>query len=364
MDAHLLPIEEKVAPLEYFPSVPSNFVLADGGPVPAETVLAPGYDLYCLDDAARRALFVEVPPGTDLAAAPFFYLAQYRAAQRVVAVPYEELHRLADGLPDPALVMLYSVGRCGSTLLSRGFNAVPGMRSLSEPDVLSDVAMLRHWDPTREDEYGALVRSCVRLLGRSGPALAVKPRGGAIGIADLVLRQFPGVRNLFLYRNAERWMDSMHAGFTPSLPDEAAMPTFLRYLLSQAPLLGEFAGKAGRRPYLSETYVLTWLSMMDRYVRLRADGVPFLPLRYEELTAAPRETLTAVLDWCGLPAASVAEVLATFETDSQEGTRLSRAARAESTAALPPLDEEDRALARAILADHPTVTTPDWTDHP
>lgn len=363
MAAHLLRIEDKVAPLEYFPSVPSNFVLADGGPVPAGTVLEPGYDLYCLDDAARRALFVSVPPGTDLTAAPFCYLAQYRAAQHVVAVPYEELHGLADGLPDPALVLLYSVGRCGSTLLSRGFTAVPGVRSLSEPDVLSDVAMLRHWDPSREDEYAALVRSCLRLLGRSAPVLAVKPRGGAVGIADLVQRQFPAVRNLFLYRHAERWMESMHAGFTPSLPDDAAMPTFLRYLLSQAPLLATFAQRAGRQPHLSETYALTWLSMMDRYVRLRDAGVPFLPLRYEELTAAPRETLTAVLDWCGLPTGAVGEVLATFATDSQEGTGLSRAARAETTAALPPLDEEDYALARAILADHPTVTTPDWTDH-
>jgi hypothetical protein len=140
------------------------------------------------------------------------------------------------------------------------------------------------------------------------------------------------------------------------------MPTFLRYLLSQAPLLAPFVEQHGRQPHLSETYVLTWLSMMDRYVRLRAEGVPFLPLRYEELVAAPRATLVAVLEWCGLPTASVDEVVATFATDSQEGTRLSRSARAASATALPPLDEEDYTLARAILAGHPTVTTPDWTD--
>lgn len=362
MDAWALHVEDKVAPLEYFPSVPSNFVLSDGDAVPAGTVLDTDHELYCLDDEHRRALFVRTPPGTELAGAPFFYLAQYRAAQELVAVPYGTLHALADTLPDPALVMLYSVGRCGSTLLSRGFTAVPGVRSLSEPDVFSDVAMLRHWDPSREDEYGRLVRSCVRILGRSAPTLAVKPRGGALGIADLVRARFPDSHALFLYRDAERWMESMHAGFTPSLPAADAMPTFLRYLLSQAPLLGPFAADHGRQPFLAETYALTWLSMMDRYVGLRDAGVPFLPLRYEELIAAPRETLAAVLEWCGLPTAAVDEVVATFATDSQEGTRLSRAARAERTAALPQLDDEDYALARKVLAAHPVVTVPGWTD--
>jgi hypothetical protein len=356
MTAQVLHIEEKTAPLEYYPSVPSNFVLRDGDQVPAETVLGPDVELYCLDDSAHRALFVQTPPGTDLAGAPFFYLAQYRAAVRLLAVPYDELHRLAEPLPDPDLVLLYSVGRCGSTLLSRGLNAVPGVRSLSEPDVLSDLAMLRYWEPAREDELGRLVRSCLRILGRSTPTLAVKPRGGAIGLADLVRRQFPAVHDVFLYRNAERWMDSMHAGFTPSLPSKDALPTFLRYFLSQA----GFAEKQGRPPYLAETYALTWLSMMDRYVTLRAEGVPFLPVRYEELTAAPRETLAGVLAWCGLPAGSLDAVLATFGTDSQSGTNLSRSARSES--APPPLDDEDYALARAVLASHPTVTDPAWTD--
>lgn len=359
MTAQVLHIEEKTAPLEYYPSVPSNFVLRDGDEVPVETVLGPDIELYCLDDDRRRALFVQTPPGTDLAGAPFFYLAQYRAAQRLLAVPYDELHRLAEPLPDPELVPLYSVGRCGSTLLSRGLNAVPGVRSLSEPDVISDLAMLRHWDPSREDEYGGLARSCLRILGRSMPILVVKPRGGAIGLADLLQRQFPAARGVFLYRHAERWMDSMHAGFTPSLPSEEAMPTFLRYLLSQAPLLAGFAAEHDRQPQLAEMYALTWLSVMDRYVELGEAGVPLLPVRFEDLTAAPRETLVDVLTWCGLPVTSADAVLATFATDSQTGTNLSREARSES--APPPLDDEDYALARAVLAAHPTVNTPSWT---
>jgi hypothetical protein len=48
-------------------------------------------------------------------------------------------------------------------------------------------------------------------------------------------------------------------------------------------------------------------------------------------------------------------VLTTFATDSQEGTQLGRSGKA----AVEPLDEDDYTLARAVLADHPIVNTPD-----
>ncbi len=349
MDVRVLEIAEKVAPSESFPSVPSNFVLHEAGTVPVETVLGPYVDLYCLDDRNGCALFAELPDGVDPAGTPFFYLTQYQEAKRLFAVPYETLHALADDLPDPAVVVLYSTGRCGSTLLSRALAELDGVRSLSEPDVLNDIVMLRHWEPDRA--YGRLLRSCVRLLGRNAPTLAIKPRGGAIQLAGLMQQTFPSARNLFLYRHAERWMDSMHAGFTPSLPGKRAMPTFLRYLHATAPLLAGWGERHGRRPTLAEQYALTWLSVMDGYVAARAAGVPILPVRYEDLLDSPRDTVTALLTWCDLPADADA-LLATFGTDSQAGTDLARDNR-------PAVEPLDHAQARAVLAEHPVVTTPD-----
>ena len=351
MDARVLEIGGRRAPFEFYPSVRANFALREGDTVPASTVLAPSVDLYCLDDRNGRALFAEVADGVDPAGAPFFYLAQYRQAVRLLALPYETLHELATALPDPDLTMVYSTGRCGSTLLSRALAAVPGVRSVSEPDVLNDLVMLRHWDPAREQDYRRLVRSCVRLLGRHGRRLALKPRGGGIHIADLIQREYPRAHNVFLYRHAERWMESMHASFTGSLPGKQTA-TFVRYLLATTPML------AGRpQPVsLTEGYALTWLGVMDAYVGLRADGVPMLPVRYEDLVAAPRETLVEILGWCGLPADNVDAVLATFGTDSQEGTALSRSGRAGTPAPGP----EDYAVTRAVLAEHPVVNTPDY----
>jgi hypothetical protein len=213
--------------------------------------------------------------------------------------------------------------------------------------------MLRYWEPDRA--YGRLVRSCTRLLGRNARTLAIKPRGGAIHLAGLVQEVFPSAHNVFLYRHAERWMDSMHAGFTPSLPGKRAVPTFLRYLHATAPLLAPFGERHQRRPGLAEGYALTWLSVMDGYVAARAAGVPILPIRYEDLLADPRPVLTELLTWCGLPTGDVDALLATFGTDSQEGTKLARDNRVE----VEPLGEDDYVQARAVLAEHPVVTRPD-----
>lgn len=360
MSARALRIVEKVAPLEYFPAVPANFVLTDGDPVPPELVLdSPDISLYCLDDANQQAFFVETPPGVDLTAAPFLYLAQYQHALRLIAVPYETLHELADGLPDAdRLVLVYSVGRCGSTLISHALTAVGDVRSLSEPDVYAQLMVLRHKNRRRDDEYARLVRSCTRILGRGADTLAVKFRSGAIHLGDLIHQVYPDARSLFLYRHAERWLESMNAGFTENLPAPEAQAVFSKYLMASAPLIMPFVRRHRRQPTLIEGYALTWLSTMDKYLTLRQAGVPFLPIRYEDIQAEPRSTVERLLAYCGLPADRLDDVYDTFSTDSQEGTALSRASRRRKPA--PALSPDDYAAARAVLAEHPIVQTPDF----
>jgi Sulfotransferase domain len=361
VSARVLHIVEKVAPLEYFPAVPQNFILRAGDSVPPEIVVdSPNVSLYCLDDENRQALFLETPPGVDLLAAPFFYLAQYKNAQRLIAVPYDTFHQLADGLTSSAgnLILIYSVGRCGSTLISQSLNAVDGVRSYSEPDVYTQITMLRHGDRSRDAEYARLIRSCTRMLGRNGQTVALKFRASGIHLGDLFYQVFPEARSLFLYRNAETWLESMNAGFTPNLPSPDAQPLFMKFVLAQAPLLMPFIRRHRRPASLAETYTLNWLSVMDKYLQLRRAGVPFLAVRYEDIKAQPKPTLVKVLTYCGLPADGIDRAYDTFSTDSQEGTVLSRASRQQAPA--PTLSPADYEQARAVLAEHPTIRTPDF----
>ena len=361
MNARVLHIVDKVAPLEFFPAVPQNFVLREGEPVAPEVVLDdPDLSLYCLDDDNRQALFVRTPPGVDLLKPPFYYLAQYQHAQQALAVPYDTLHRLADGLSSGAddLVLIYSVGRCGSTLISQSLNAVDGVLSYSEPDVYTQIAMLRHLDGSRDQEYLRLIRTCTRILRRNAPTVALKFRASGIHLADLFHQLYPDARNIFLHRHAERWLESMNAGFTPNLPGPAAEPMFTRFVLAQAPLLQPFAAQHRRRPTLTEAYTLTWLSVVDKYLTLRRDAVPFLTLHYEDIKAQPRATLLELLAYCGLRIEDFDRAYGTFSTDSQEGTLLSLASRQKNPA--PALRPQDYVQARAVLAEHATIRTPDF----
>jgi hypothetical protein len=146
MEARALILEEKLRTAPVGLVRPADFRVMDGGATNPRIVLQqPNLTLYCLDFENRQALFVETLPDCDLSRAPFLYQVQYDAARRLIQIPYETLHRLAaEVVIDPSrLILICSVGRCGSTLVSRAFNEVEGVDSISEPDVFTQ--MLGHW---------------------------------------------------------------------------------------------------------------------------------------------------------------------------------------------------------------------------
>ena len=142
----------------------------------------PNISLYCLDDASKRAIFVELPPDTDLAKAPFVYRTQYEQAQRLIALPYESFIQLAHDLPRVEnLIMCYMTGRCGSTLLSHVLNELDTVLSLSEPDVATQFVHLRSAYGGRETELRLIDDRLARVIAYGemmGPLLAITgPRG-------------------------------------------------------------------------------------------------------------------------------------------------------------------------------------------
>jgi hypothetical protein len=359
MSATILEIVEKVSPAEPFPAVPQNFILREGGSIPAQIIVEnPNVSLYCLDDDNRRALFVEVPPGTDLINVPFFYLTQYQQAQRVIAVPYDEMHQLAADVPIGKVAFIYSVGRCGSTLISQALNEVEGVVSLSEPDVYTQITMLRYADGSRDAEYARLLESCTRLLCRGNAVTSIKFRALAIHLADLLYEVFPQAPNLFLYRHAESWTRSMNAAFSGDATPMLQNPLFMLFLMAQAPLTAPYIQRHQRPPELVEVFTLLWLSILDKYLTLHAQGIPFLALRYEELVAQPQAALAALFDHFGLPRASIEAAYGAFSKDSQEGTVLSRDHIEHSTVV--PLTAEGFAQLRAVLQEHPVIQSSDF----
>lgn len=318
--AQRLALLEKTKPYPLAVAGPADFRCVDVATVdPQVVVTEPGFSLYCIDHDNQQALFTKTD--VDLSKAPFLFQAQYKHATGIVAVSYDELHELATP-GEPSGVFVYSTGRCGSTLVAGALAERGGLVRLSEPDVLTQLVMLKR----RYGDAGLrkLTQSCVRLLSRGKP-VAIKPRSFVIELAELLHGEFPHFPSIFLYREPQAWGRSTaraFAGYDPALTsDPAGVQDRLGSLI---PLLAKRRRRLGRLLSAEEVMACQWVSQVEQAIALRHKGMNIFTVSYEELMADPHGVLGAIFQHCGLPAPSgLDEVLA---KDSQEGTTLSRAA--------------------------------------
>ncbi|MEW5804059.1 MAG: sulfotransferase domain-containing protein [bacterium] len=355
-----------------------NFRYQEGESVDSGIIVNnPNLSLYCLDDSKGRAIFVEVPPDIDLSEAPFYYQAQFQHALRLIAVPYEDFHQLAKEAGDPfgTLVLIYSVGRCGSTLLSKVFNRLPEVISLSEPDVFTQIVTLRNPDGSRDRDLAELLLSCTRFLvnpasGIRIPCLVVKFRSFVIEIGDLIYSMFPQARIIFLYRNAEDVVESLIRAFGPlgvwgwmlRAGKTSVMARFLlrvfvarrKKMLSRLiPLIRNYPSRIYTDFGSMGLLLIMWLSVMHRYLLFYRQGIPMVSLRYEDLIANPQEMVKSLFEYCGLPICDVSQACRAFEQDAQLGTRLARKPPGQRY-----LDMKDLLKMYHLLKSHPDVQTP------
>jgi hypothetical protein len=367
MKAKLLEITQKQrrSPLDCV--APADFAARPVADVDAQVLLSnPLITLYCLDPARRSALFVETPPDVDLTEAPFFYQAQYEQATRAYEISWQALHALADSvaLDLGKVVLVYSVGRTGSTLVSAALNALEGVVGIAEPDVFTQLVAMRDFDGSNTEEIGLLVRSCLRLQCKPTaqvPAPAgwvLKLRSFGIELGDLFHRYCPGTKNLFLYRDLASWMQSAGRAFAAH-DDEIALRESLQAALSAVvPFVAKHIERQGTLLSLTALGAHAWLATMERYLELHAEGVPLLALRYSDLTASPREALLALIGHCGFMHVDMKPVYAALARDSQEGSSISREALAGRTFTLGPEGEAELAQ---LLAARPVIRSGAFT---
>jgi hypothetical protein len=372
MTARRLVIEAKQRPYPLAIVGAHHFRVRDGGPVDPATVLSPGHSLYCLRHEKREALFVDTGPETDLSSAAFLYQTQYDAARSLVAVPYDTLHALARKVrvDDRQLIMLFSIGRCGSTLASKAF-AATGVPVLSEPDAFTQLVMLRADGRCDEATLGRLVRSCAQVTFRANGPQAVKFRSCAIELAELLAASYPAARVIFLYRQADTWTQSSLRAFgayDPAMtggppggqaqpaqgPGQTAVQDRLGLLI---PLLATYRKRLGRLLSPLESLACQWVRQMECAMSLYKAGVTMIPVRYEDLVARPRQVLTDLFARCGLEpdAAAWRAVDSAFRRDSQAGTSLARTALGAHDAIL---DDSLRHELTRVITELSTVVTP------
>lgn len=367
MNVHILNLEGRRREDPFEIVSPADFKFSAGNSIDAQVVIEnPNISLYCLDHENRRAIFVETPGSIDLSQAPFYFQVQYENAIGLFGVPYEILYRLANDihLDSKRLILIYSVGRCGSTLLSSVFNQVEDIVSMSEPDVFTQIVAIREWDGSNEAQVSELLQSCTKVLCKSPGrnrlilAWAIKFRSFGIEIADLLFKYFPETRTIFLYRDAETWWKSNYRAFVQDDIKASAYLTMAQAWLSPlVPLVAQYSSEKGALSSLVKVGTLMWLSVMERYLTLYEQGAPMLAVRFKDLTTAPERVIREIFKYCGFKTSNLTEVFKVMGEDSQAGTLLSREKlrRIEVN-----LTDEHKAEMAQILQSRPIIQTPDY----
>lgn len=327
-------------------SSPRDFRYFDGKEVSAEVVVnAPRLTLYCLDAPRQEAVFVESETGVDLARDPFYYQAQYRHAQGAVVMPLSSLHTTAEAKGDrfERAVMIHSVGRCGSTLLSKMFGRLEQCLSLSEPDVYTQLLTERFDDATIEPLLESASRHYYQPANDVRPThLVLKFRSFCIELADAMQRATPSSIPIFLYRDVERvvasgmrvfrysgaplwWLDRLHAWRITRPVLAGALSSNRRVGERLFPAMSRFTSWELSRMGAVGMLAIAWVSAMERCTQLKRDGMNVLAIRYDDLVGGQREaTIAALLDHCHLPASAMDPMIRAQGDDSQAESVVAR----------------------------------------
>jgi hypothetical protein len=257
-------------------SGPDDFSLDGGRAVESSRMFEPDVSPYCFDLTNRTLLCVSTP---DISAASFFYQAQRQYARSVIKVPFESL---PEGPASPALI--FSIGRCGSTLLVRALEAA-GVRVVSEPDFYTQAACCQRSDTS--------LRSAIAGATRLLPYSVIKLRLECNNAPLLIAGAFDAPRIMFILRDPVDWAASLRRLSRNSLDPSWCVATLRRGLLA-----------------------------LDELTRNYAVRICY----YEDFRELGTDHIADVLSWIGWPGTVSREtLLAVAAKDAQDGTIVSRA---------------------------------------
>ena len=309
-----------------------NFSLRPAGQISEAGVLrSSDWTLYCLDIPSRQALFVELPPSSDLSEVAFVYSQQFTAARRAALMPFDQFiaasHRIA---PPAGLTFLFSTGRCGSTLASRILSQIPEVWSLSEPDYLTNLAVARLTLGARDIAdliRAATLWTCRPPMGRNPESIVIKPRSEAVLIANACQRAFPSSRNVFMYRDHLGYANSCFRfvqrimGPEVFFAEEAWRPIwdFVMVGLPVSTLDDLFAPDYGPIGW-EEFLTLVWDLRINGYLRALRQGMTFTAIHYHDLDTDRTPETRRLLEACGLSTLHLDRAMAAFAEDSHTGS--------------------------------------------
>lgn len=307
---------------------------------------------------SRRFVFVLVNNNSSkqqILDAPFLYEALRKNAVEVVSIPAEQMQIYMEDF-DPQreafkhIGVLFSTGRCGSTLLTKALSLLPNLIALQEPDFILDIAAVtpvgNEFDPWPGDETEKknLEKDLEEIFilcnwtqyasiasGNNQTYVIMKFRSMANCCISTYHSLIPTANLFFLHRDAKKTVASFYrlvCQFDRVLGN--LMPSrFQRYNVKVAEQcnLSE-AMKASDRTLCSFIFAASvWADgMLSAVEGRRVVGDHLTCLSFETLITKPLETITAIgriIFGEGFEFKREEELKGVMKSDSQEGTLLS-----------------------------------------
>jgi hypothetical protein len=203
-------------------------------------------------------------------------------------------------------------------------NLNPSVVSFSEPDVFSQLVMIRTAGQSTDTEIADLLYDSIMIMSCNAQKhgyhyYAFKFRSYVLSVSDLLYRTVPQAKILFMYRNALTWAYSFSRAF--GSPDdnmgERLEKSGFRYMI---PSVNKHLETHNNSINWVEYVAHMWVSTMQDCRWLRQQGAVVASARFEELKATPQAVIQTILAHCGIPMPEPVQLAEVLAKDSQEGT--------------------------------------------
>ena len=321
---------------------PYDFICLFRTRVKTEYVLRPNVSLYSL--TTTEAIFVETPTGMNIYSSdvhPFFFVAQFLNATKVIKMSIKDFVSLAEKIGDPraSVIWMSNTGRCGGTMLCQIFDTVPGILVINEPDPPSNVFHLHANNRINVSDYEAILKSMIRIMCRPHPGIAriiIKPRPLCTFMMMDICKLCPDVRHIFSYRNSldtiRSWLAAMayesYLVVICTCIDAVWFSNIFPFYRNFLRLHFTSERKYSLDMPLELTTICMiasfWANQMLFVRQTLALGQTVLLIKYEDIKSRPKESIEQIFKRLGIDSSHTDRAVRSLSRDSQRGSPLGR----------------------------------------
>ena len=305
-------------------------------------VLQPNVSLYSV--TTKEAIFVETPASVNIYNSdvhPFFFVAQFLNATKVIKISIKDFVSLADKIGDPTVPVLWisNTGRCGGTMLCQVFETLPGTLVINEPDTPTNVHNLSVYNKILDSEYQTLLKSIIRFLCKPTSGIkrvCIKPRPMCSAMMLDITKFGLDIGQIFIYRNCLDSVKSVLAVMVQDPEYDAAhflvdlvwfsklFPYFNNLLIYR--FVPSLKTVIGVPPNTTTAGIFTsnWVNQILIAREAMSRDKSILPVRYEDISTRTMEAVVRIFDHLGIDTKHIGLALSSLCRDSQRGSVLSR----------------------------------------